>query len=83
MTAAAAILGRTHSAVSKQLHQLQDHAGTELFRKRGTGIELTPAGKAFAKVVANAFDDLRGGYAALAGTGDRAAVTISVSATFA
>lgn len=83
VSAAAALLGRTHSAVSKQLHQLQDHAGTMLFRKQGTGIVLTPAGREFAKVVANALDDLRSGYARLLGAGEREPVTIAVSATFA
>jgi DNA-binding transcriptional LysR family regulator len=83
VSAAAALLGRTHSAVSKQLHQLQDHAGITLFAKQGTGIVLTPAGKEFAKVVANALDDLRAGYAALHGTGEQEPVTIAVSATFA
>ncbi len=83
VTGAADLLGRTHSAVSKQLHQLQDHAGVELFRKQGTGLVLTPGGKAFAKVVTAAFEEMRGGYATLRGRSDQSTVTIAVSATFA
>ncbi len=83
VTSAARLLGRTHSAVSKQLHHLQDHAGVELFRKHGTGLELTAEGKAFARTVVRAFDDLRGGYAGLKRSSDDAPVTIGVSATFA
>lgn len=83
VTAAAVMLGRTHSAVSKQLHQLQDHAGVELFRKQGTGLVLTPGGRAFAKVVAAALDEMRRAYATLTGAADQSTVTIAVSATFA
>lgn len=83
VTAAARLLGRTHSAVSKQLHHLQEHAAVELFRKQGTGLELTAEGRAFAKTVIRSFDDLRGGYSALRRSSDNAPVTIAVSATFA
>lgn len=83
VTAAARLLGRTHSAVSKQLHLLQDHAGVELFRKQGTGLELTDEGRAFARTVVRSFDDLRQGYSALRRSSDDGPVTIAVSATFA
>ncbi|MCM2476605.1 LysR family transcriptional regulator [Rhizobium sp. CG5] len=83
VTAAARLLGRTHSAVSKQLHHLQDHAGVELFRKQGTGLELTADGKSFARTVIRSFDDLRSGYGALKRPSSDAPVSIAVSATFA
>ncbi|NKN39806.1 LysR family transcriptional regulator [Agrobacterium sp. a22-2] len=83
VTAAARLLGRTHSAVSKQLHHLQDHAGVELFRKQGTGLELTADGKTFARTVIRSFDDLRSGYGALKRPSRDAPVSIAVSATFA
>lgn len=83
VTAAARLLGRTHSAVSKQLHLLQDHAGVELFRKQGTGLELTAEGRAFARTVVGSFDDLRKGYSALKRSSEHAPVSIGVSATFA
>ncbi|MCL6706232.1 LysR family transcriptional regulator [Pseudomonas sp. R2.Fl] len=83
VTAAAERLGRTHSAVSKQLHQLQDHAGVTLFTRQGTGLVLTPAARTYAKMVAAAFEEMRGGWRGLTGQGDRQSVTIGVSATFA
>ena len=83
VTAAAERLGRTHGAVSKQLHQLRDHAGADLFRKQGSGLELTPAGRAFARVVAGALDDIRSGYADLGRDKGRRPVTVLASATFA
>lgn len=83
VTAAAELVGRTHGAVSKQLHLLQDHAEVELFRKHGTGLELTAEGRAFARTVSRALEDIRGGYRRLTRMRDNAAVTIGVSATFA
>ncbi|WP_319531076.1 LysR family transcriptional regulator [uncultured Cohaesibacter sp.] len=83
VTGAAELLGRTHSAVSKQLHQLQDHAGVPLFRKSGSGIELTSAGRAFALVVADGMADMRSAYQTLIGTAGEKRVSIKVSSTFA
>jgi DNA-binding transcriptional LysR family regulator len=79
---AAELLGRTHSAVSKQLHQLQDHAGTELFIKRGLQLELTDDGRALAETVARSMDEMRRSYATITG-GGRASVTVAASSTFA
>lgn len=80
---AAALLGRTHSAVSKQLHQLQDYAGVELFVKRGLYIELTRDGRIFAQQIARNLDDMRKAYNALRGVSDHAEVTVAVGSTFA
>ncbi|MCD2173096.1 LysR family transcriptional regulator [Rhizobium sp. C4] len=79
---AADMLGRTHSAVSKQLHQLQDHAGTELFIKRGLQLELTDEGRQLAETVARSMDEMRRTYTAITG-GGRASVTVAASSTFA
>ncbi|WP_316861463.1 LysR family transcriptional regulator [uncultured Cohaesibacter sp.] len=83
VTRAADMLGRTHSAVSKQLHLLQDHAGVTLFEKSGSGIELTMEGRAFAVVVAGSFADLRKAYETLQLAHHRQKVTLKVSSTFA
>lgn len=83
VTAAADLLGRTHGAVSKQLHQLQDHAGHDLLRKQGAGVVLTEEGRAFARSVAAAMEDMRNAYARLVASGEGAPVTIAVSSTFA
>ena len=83
VTGAAEQLGRTHSAVSKQLHQLQDHAGMALFEKNGSGIRLTPEGAKFAAIVAASLADIRKGYEELKRNRERQAVSIKVSSTFA
>ncbi len=83
VTKAASMLGRTHSAISKQLHQLQDHAGVTIFQKRGAGIELTPEGRAFAQVVSDSLEDMRKGYHRLCGDDGSRRITIKVSSTFA
>jgi len=83
VTAAAERLGRTHGAVSKQLQQLRDHAGVDLFRKQGSGLKMTPEGRAFAKTVAAALDEIRSGYSDLSRNRNSRPVTVLASATFA
>jgi DNA-binding transcriptional LysR family regulator len=79
---AAEMLGRTHSAVSKQLHQLQGHAGTDLFIKRGLQLELTSEGRLLAETVARSMDEMRRVYKMTTG-GGRTSVTVAASSTFA
>lgn len=79
---AADMLARTHSAVSKQLHQLQDHAGVELFVKRGLQLELTDDGRALAETVSRSMEEMRRTYSAITG-GGRTSVTVAASSTFA
>ncbi|MBT9371039.1 LysR substrate-binding domain-containing protein [Rhizobium sp. CSW-27] len=79
---AADLLGRTHSAISKQLHQLQDHSGTELFIRRGLQLELTSDGRLLAETVARSMDEMRRTYTTITG-GGRTSVTIAASSTFA
>ena len=83
VTKAASLLGRTHSAISKQLHQLQDHAGVTVFEKSGSGIKLTPEGRAFALVVNASLEDMRQAYAKLRPAEDDKKISIKVSSTFA
>ena len=77
------MLGRTHSAVSKQLHQLQDHAGVKLFEKRGAGVELTAEGGAFAILLTSGLDDIRKAYSSVRSHSIGQKVTLRVSSTFA
>ncbi|SNY92460.1 DNA-binding transcriptional regulator, LysR family [Cohaesibacter sp. ES.047] len=83
VTGAAALLGRTHGAVSKQLHQLQDHAGVALFQKSGSGIELTKPGRIFAAAITDNLSDMRRAYQTLCGGQEDKRVSIKVSSTFA
>ena len=45
LTAAAAALGYTQSAVSRQIASLERAAGTPLLERRHNGVTLTPAGR--------------------------------------
>ncbi|MFN3613028.1 MAG: LysR family transcriptional regulator [Rubrimonas sp.] len=58
MTAAARELGRTHSAISKQVAHLQQALGVELFEPDGVGLKLTPVGAAYAAEVADSLGRL-------------------------
>lgn len=80
---AASELGRTHGAVSKQVQQLQDHAGVRLFERAGTGIRLNGQGRAFFTVVADALDRLERGYLDLQSPGTEQSVHVACGATFA
>lgn len=83
VTKAASMLGRSHSAISKQLHLLQDHAGVTIFEKSGAGIKLTLEGRAFAQVVSDSLEDMRKAYQTLCGDDGTQRITIKVSSTFA
>lgn len=83
VTRAAEQLGRTHGAISRQLHALQDHAGLPLFEKAGTGLKLNRAGLAFHAVVAEALDTLERGYRRLRDDARGPNVHVACSATFA
>ena len=81
-TEAARELGMTQAAVSYQIKLLEERLGTALFDRIGRRIELTPAGQSLAPVITRAFDEMRGGFAAL--SADSAAIlTISCSDSFA
>lgn len=45
-------------AISRRVQQLEQSLGTELFERRGTRIQLTPAGNQFRTVVAAAFQSI-------------------------
>jgi len=80
---AAAELGRTHGAVSKQLRALQDHLGASLFEKAGTGLRLNARGTELAGVVGEALGLLGEGYGRLAAEARAPSVHVACSATFA
>lgn len=51
-------LSVTQSAVSHQVRNLEAHLGVELFRRRGTQIELTEAGRAYLPRLSGAFREI-------------------------
>ena len=57
-TKAAEELFLTQGAVSRQVHQLEDHYGTPMFARFTRRIELTDAGAELAAIVANIFEQL-------------------------
>ena len=59
MSAAAAELGRTHSAISKQIAHLEDALGTALFAREGQGVRPTQEGADYAEAVREALGLLR------------------------
>ncbi|TAL23460.1 MAG: LysR family transcriptional regulator [Aquabacterium sp.] len=65
ISAAAAELHLTPSAVSQQVRQLEDHLGMALFRRLPRRIELTDAGHAFAELAARTLAAYREGHAQL------------------
>src|SRR5579871_3459339 len=80
---AAEQVGRSQSAISQQIHKLQDRIGHTLFRKRGRGLELTESGEillAYARRILELNDEA---VAALAGASVAGSVRIGLPGDFA
>ncbi|CAK7284093.1 hypothetical protein SGPA1_22068 [Streptomyces misionensis JCM 4497] len=67
-TAAAARLGYTQSAVSRQAASLEHSAGAALFERRSVGVRLTPAGQALLRHAHTILDAVAAAEHDLAGT---------------
>ncbi|BAW06791.1 LysR family transcriptional regulator [Nocardia seriolae] len=77
LTAAAATLGYTQSAVSRQIAALERAAGTPLLERRHDGVRLTPAGRIVARRAAAVIDQIDATARELAGLpDDRATVRL-------
>ncbi|MVU80330.1 LysR family transcriptional regulator [Nocardia sp. ET3-3] len=77
LTAAAAALGYTQSAVSRQIAALERAAGTPLMERRHDGVRLTPAGRIVARRAAAVVDQIDATARELAGLpDDRATVRL-------
>ncbi|UPG72797.1 LysR substrate-binding domain-containing protein [Roseomonas gilardii subsp. gilardii] len=83
VTRAAAELGRTHGAVSRQIRSLQEAAGFALFDKAGTGLRLNARGEALLRVVAGALDGLEEGWGRLLDEARGPVLHVACSASFA
>ncbi|MBS7813119.1 LysR substrate-binding domain-containing protein [Roseococcus pinisoli] len=83
VTRAGEELGRTHSAVSRQLRALQEHAGLAFLDKAGTGLRLNAHGEALRQVVAGALETLEQGWARVLDEARGPSVHVACSATFA
>lgn len=83
VTRAAEELCRTHGAVSRQLRQLQEHAGCALFEREGTGIRLNAHGHALHEVARSVFEQLEQGYGRVIDQARGPTLHVACSATFA
>lgn len=83
MTAAARVLGRTHSAISKQIAHLEQALDAVLFEPDGAGVRLTPAGADYAAEVADVLARLARATDTLARSADGPEVTAHVSGALA
>lgn len=83
-TAAAEELRLTQSAVSRQVRELEEYIGTDLFRREGRGVRLTDAGRIFAESLLDDLMRLRSTvrHAIAAGAGPQVLV-IAAPPTFA
>jgi LysR family glycine cleavage system transcriptional activator len=83
-TSAARELGVTPSAVSQQVRLLEQHVGAALFERLPRGLALSLAGEAYLPVVAESFERLSRGTAALFGeTTDQDRLSLRSAAGFA
>ncbi|MGD9863942.1 MAG: LysR substrate-binding domain-containing protein [Pseudodonghicola sp.] len=83
VTAAAEELGRTHSAISKQIRHLSEDLGGGLFDKAGTGLRLTARGERLRRCSTAMLDELGAVAEALRSERDAHYVDLAVSATLA
>ena len=83
VTKAAEELFRTHGAVSRQLKLLQEHVGSALFDKEGTGLKLNQHGQDLYVLVSSVFEQLEHGYARLQAQVQGSGLHVACSATFA
>ncbi|MET9232646.1 LysR family transcriptional regulator [Lentzea sp. NPDC003310] len=76
LTGAAAALGYTQSAVSRQIAALERAAGAVLLERRHDGVRLTPAGRLVLRRAAAAVDQVDAGARELAGLPDEDESTV-------
>jgi len=83
LSRAAQELHVTHGAVSRQVRQLEDFLGCELFHRLPRGLQLTARGREFAFGIQAAFEQIHGSVAAVRVTQERRVVTVSTLASLA
>lgn len=83
ITAAAETLGVTHSAVSKQVKNLERWLGQPLFTLDGKKLILTPFGDILSQKLNSAFEEITGACAYVHRHREKRIITIEAPATFA
>ena len=79
---AAAEMGVTHGAISRQIQQLEDWIGRPLFKREMGRLVVTDAGAAYAEIVGRALDLVNDGTQALLDVSDNV-VRVTTTASFA
>ncbi len=82
-TRAAEELSVTPGAISQHVRQLEDHAGSPLFRRDGRGLELTDTGRAALPLLREGFERLIDASALLREPPKRKQLSVSVAPSFA
>jgi LysR family glycine cleavage system transcriptional activator len=82
-TKAASELYVTQSAVSRQIHSLEQHLGVDLFRRRPRALLLTDEGQALYRAVTEAFAHLREATGKLGSSRQKAIVNVTTLVSFA
>lgn len=83
LSRAATELHVTHGAVSRQVKQLEDFLGCELFHRLPRGLQLTARGREFAFGVQSAFDQIRESVEAVRVDREQQVLTVSTLASLA
>jgi LysR family glycine cleavage system transcriptional activator len=82
-TEAAAEIGRTQSAISHQIRELENRLDTKLFQRKARGIVLSEAGRTYLPFAKEALARLRAGSEALRQSSNDSVLTVSCSPNFA
>ena len=81
LTKAAAELYVTPSAVSQQIHSLEQHLGTTLLKKAGRGVALTEAGERYFEMIAEDVQRITEATQRIRGFRSRSALTVRTTPT--
>lgn len=74
ISAAAAVVHLSQSAISLQMQRLEDQLGKSLLHRHSRGVSLTPAGEAFLPLAQSVLDANRRAVAQMAGTAEGKAI---------
>lgn len=83
LTKAAAELGVTHGAISRQIGQLEKWIGTDLFMRQGRSMTLTPAGEVLSQQLRHSFGDILTACSDISVSGEKQIITVEAPTTFA
>ncbi|MFT5662654.1 MAG: LysR family glycine cleavage system transcriptional activator [Gammaproteobacteria bacterium] len=83
LTQAAAELGVTLGAVSRQIKSLETDLGSALFKRHHRGVELTKAGLELHQVLSSSFRNIGNAWKAIKTRGETANITIGATTAFA